>query len=237
MLNWLVKSKYWLLQRWFTLYMYLWLFWIPLRLISLLPYCYWNFLYMKTASKDCMIFEKQPVLIVRRIKVSIKDKSILCTKQCKYEMIAKTICLTYIYTGKPQMSAPETYWNPFQHALTCIRFYISLFVLQFKCPVELTAIYTNMGVGLTGGNWIKDIHLLYVLTSNAIGRFTVQVVVSRFLFQNEFLVFWQDLINSSEFLWKLSISDWVGKVIKRLLTSLLFPQQRWEVSQVCVRFL
>ena len=38
--------------------MYLKLFWIPEPLISLLLYIYWNFLYMKTASEDYMIFEK-----------------------------------------------------------------------------------------------------------------------------------------------------------------------------------
>ena len=52
-----------------------------------------TFLNMMTASKDCLIFEKQPVLIVRRIKVSIKDKSILCKKQCKneFKIYTKTI--------------------------------------------------------------------------------------------------------------------------------------------------
>ena len=46
---------------------------------------------MKTASKDNLIFKKQAILIRRRIKVSIKDKSILCKNQCKHEMIAKTM--------------------------------------------------------------------------------------------------------------------------------------------------
>ena len=40
---------------------------------------------MKTASKDCLIFKKQPVMIIRRIKVSIKDKSILCTDNVNME--------------------------------------------------------------------------------------------------------------------------------------------------------
>ena len=78
------------------MHMYLKLFWIPEPLISLLLYIYWNFLYMKTASEDYMIFEKQPVLIIRRIKVRIKEKSIFCIKQCKHEMIAKLISLIYI---------------------------------------------------------------------------------------------------------------------------------------------
>ena len=52
---------------------------------------------MKTASKDYLIFKNQAILIMRRIKVSIKDKSILCTKQCKHEMNTKTISEIYIY--------------------------------------------------------------------------------------------------------------------------------------------
>lgn len=52
---------------------------------------------MKTASKDYLIFKKQPVMIIRRIKVSIKDKSILCTDK-KYKK--------YTYTYKAKMSAP-----------------------------------------------------------------------------------------------------------------------------------
>ena len=65
--------------------------------IPLCLYISWNFLYVKTASKDFMIFEKQLVWIIRIVKVSIKDKSILSTKQSKHEMIAKTISLIYIY--------------------------------------------------------------------------------------------------------------------------------------------
>ena len=76
---------------------------------------YWICLYMKTASKDYLIFKKQAILIIRRIKVSIKDKSILCTKQCKHEMNTKTISEIDIYTSKPQMSSPVPNWNPFQH--------------------------------------------------------------------------------------------------------------------------
>ena len=57
--------------------MYLRLFWVPEQLISLLLYISWNFLYVKAASKDFMIFEKQPVMIISIIKGSIKDKSIL----------------------------------------------------------------------------------------------------------------------------------------------------------------
>ena len=60
---------------------------------------------MKTASKDYLIFKKQAILIIRRIKVSIKDKSILCTKQCKHEMNTKQ-SVKCTYTSKPQMSSP-----------------------------------------------------------------------------------------------------------------------------------
>ena len=45
---------------------------IPEQLIFLLL----KLFYMKTASKDYKVFEKQTVLIIRRIKVSIKDQSI-----------------------------------------------------------------------------------------------------------------------------------------------------------------
>ena len=61
------------------------LFWIPVQLTSFLLHIYWIFLYMKTASKDYLIFKKQPVMIIRRIKVSIKDKSILCTDNVNME--------------------------------------------------------------------------------------------------------------------------------------------------------
>ena len=47
---------------------------------------------MNNSYKDYLIFKKQAIFIIRIIKVSIKDISILCTEQCKYEMIAKTIC-------------------------------------------------------------------------------------------------------------------------------------------------
>ena len=60
---------------------------------------------MKTASKDYLIFKKQAILIIRRIKISIKYKSILCTKQCKHEMSTKQF-VKYIPASKPQMSAP-----------------------------------------------------------------------------------------------------------------------------------
>ena len=57
----MVSKKYWLWKKWSTLYMHLRLFWIPEQLISLFLYISWNFLYVKAASKNFMIFEKQPV--------------------------------------------------------------------------------------------------------------------------------------------------------------------------------
>ena len=54
--------------------MYLRLFWIPEPLISLLLYIIEFFLYTRSASKDHMIFEKQPALISNKINVSSKKK-------------------------------------------------------------------------------------------------------------------------------------------------------------------
>ena len=54
--------------------MYLRLFWIPEPLISL-------FLYTRSASKDHMIFEKQPALI----NVSIKKKNQFCAQNIELQ--------------------------------------------------------------------------------------------------------------------------------------------------------
>ena len=49
------------LEKLSTLYMHLRLFLIPEQFISLFLYISWIFFYVKTANKDFMIFEKQPV--------------------------------------------------------------------------------------------------------------------------------------------------------------------------------
>ena len=48
---------------------------------------------------------------------------------------------------------------------------------------------------------------------DGVGKFTAKVVVLRFFIPKRVfsLVFWKDLINSSEFLWKVSLLDWGTK--------------------------
>ena len=51
------------------------------------------------------------------------------------------------------------------------------------------------------------------LPNNGVGKFTAKVVVLRFFIPKRVfsLVFWKNLINSSEFLWKVSLLDWGTK--------------------------
>ena len=121
---------------------------------------YWICLYMKTASKDYLIFKKQAILIIRRIKVSIKDKSILCTKQCKHEMNTKTISEIYNYIPVNHkclhLYQIEIHFNTHQHA----QMYIFHCFSSNKCNSwSITFTYTNIEFSSTVRNWIKEIYL------------------------------------------------------------------------------
>ena len=88
--------------------------------IDFLVTLYWIHLYIKTASKDYLIFLKQAILIIRRIKVEpSKTNQFWAQNNVNMEWIQKQ-SVKCTYTSKPQMSSPVPNWNPFQHTSACI---------------------------------------------------------------------------------------------------------------------
>ena len=80
--------------------MYIRLFWFPEPLNFL---CYSTFieffLYTRSASKDYMIFEKQPALISNKINVSSKKKNQFCAQNIEPWGVRKTICCILVWVN------------------------------------------------------------------------------------------------------------------------------------------
>ena len=112
--------------------MYLRLFWIPEPLISL-------FLYTRSASKDYMIFEKQPALISNRINVSIKKKQ-FCAQNIEPWGGWKNNLL-FTCTGKPQTPVYMQFLNPFQNKLDAYKGLLRLCL----CDAERISLHEDLG--------------------------------------------------------------------------------------------
>ena len=123
--------------------MHLRLFWIPEPLISLLLYIYWIFFVHEVSQQGLYDIWKTTSLDSNRINVSSKKKSFLCTKH--RTMRGWKNNLLYTCTGKPQMSAPVWYWNPFQNKLDTYSFvcvtqkeYLCMRTLEIQAIINFT---------------------------------------------------------------------------------------------------
>ena len=98
--------------------MYLWLFWIPVQLISLLLFiefiCTWRQL-----ARIIWYFKNKPSWLLGELKLASKTNQFWAQNNVNMEWIQKQ-SVKCTYTSKPQMSSPVPNWNPFQHTSACI---------------------------------------------------------------------------------------------------------------------
>ena len=102
--------------------------------IDFLVALYWIYLYMKTGSKDNIwYFKNKPSWLLGELKLASKTNQFCAQNNVNMKWTQKQFVkhiYIYIYTSKPQMSAPVPNWNPFQHSSACINVYISLIFQQ-----------------------------------------------------------------------------------------------------------
>ena len=130
--------------------MYIRLFWIPEPLISLLLYIYWIFFVHKVSQQGLYDILKTTSLDSNRINVSSK-KNHFCAQNIEPWGGWKNNLL-YTCTGKPQMSAPVWYWNPFQNKLDTYSFvcvtqkeYLCMRTLEIQAIINFTLPMSDQG--------------------------------------------------------------------------------------------
>ena len=93
--------------------MYLWLFWIPVQVISLLLFiefiCTWRQL-----TRIMWYFKNTPSWLLGELKLASKTNQFCAQNNVNMKWLQKQF-VKFVYTNKPQMSSPVPNWNSFQH--------------------------------------------------------------------------------------------------------------------------